>query len=208
MAEPRVSDPDKVAYYEAEGWRAYYDHNWLRAFRLMVQLNRQEFAMSWPAAVAGAVDIVRASIAFAPLVVNDPPKAEKHLRYYYARVLRFQPVPADAARLAQLEIAYWIVHRELAIARKKDPRHEGDLEPMVQALVDLHAALFGATPEAMRQSAELRAMAAQAVDRITGGYSLDVEEDWRQVEDYLRQAYRSIASQTIRTYGRAAPARS
>ena len=33
-------NPEKVAYYEKAGWEAYYDRQWLRCFRLLVQLNR------------------------------------------------------------------------------------------------------------------------------------------------------------------------
>ena len=41
--------PDRVAYYESAGWRAYYDHRWLRAFWFMVRLNREELraVASW-----------------------------------------------------------------------------------------------------------------------------------------------------------------
>jgi hypothetical protein len=42
----------------------------------MVRLNREEFRMPLPSALAAAVDIVRASIAFAP-VDNDVPRAAK-----------------------------------------------------------------------------------------------------------------------------------
>ena len=28
---PEAFHPERVAYYEAAGWRAYYDHRWLRA---------------------------------------------------------------------------------------------------------------------------------------------------------------------------------
>jgi len=40
----------------------------------MVQINREQFGMSLPAAMAAALDIVRASRAFAP-VDNDVPAA-------------------------------------------------------------------------------------------------------------------------------------
>jgi hypothetical protein len=42
--------PERVAYYEAAGWQAYYDHRWLGAFWLMVRLNREEFRMPLPSA--------------------------------------------------------------------------------------------------------------------------------------------------------------
>lgn len=185
-------NPDKVAYYEKAGWEAYYDRDWLRAFRLMVQLNREEFRMPFPAAVAGALDVVRASIAFAP-VDNDIPRTKEFLRRYFDRARRSSGIPIDAATLSELEIDYWIVHRRLAVERMKQP----DLDntgPMVESLVRLHSALFGGAPEAVRRSAEYRALAAKAVDRITGRYSTDVAGDWRQVEAYLQQAYREIAA--------------
>ena len=69
-----VPDPDRVAYFEKAGWQAYYDRKWLRVLRLMVQLNREQFGMSLLTAIAAAVDVVRASLAFAP-VDNDVPAA-------------------------------------------------------------------------------------------------------------------------------------
>lgn len=193
---PRKSfDPEKVAYYEKAGWEAYYDRRWLRVLRLMVQLNREQFGMALPTAIAAALDIVRASVAFAP-VDNDVPAATAHLQRYYAKARRSAGVQADAATLAELEMDYWVVHRRLAVARRDDPNHTGDIEPMVQALTALHAALFDAPPAAMRSSAELRGQAAVAVDRITGGYSTNVAADWREVERLLQQAYRSVQQAT------------
>ena len=184
-------DPERVAYLEAAGWRAYYDRNWPAVFGLMVQMNREQFRMALPTAVVAAIDIVRASIAFAP-VDNDVPGATAHLQRFYEKARRARGLQADAHTLAALEVDYWVVHRRLALERKQAPNHTGDIEPMVASLARLHAALFDAPPEAIRRSAELRADAAARVDRITGGYSTDVAEDWRQVEAHLREAYGSL----------------
>ncbi len=182
--------PDRVAYYEAAGWRAYYDHQWPRAFWLMVRLNREEFQMPVPAAVEAALDIVRASLAFAP-ADNDVPKAHKYIRQYYEKARRSAGLKADAQTLSDLEMRYWVAHRELALERIRQPDKD-NLGPMVDALTDLHAALFEVSPQAARRSAELRALAAKTVDRISGRYSTDVMGDWRQVEAYLQQAYRAV----------------
>ena len=120
------------------------------------------------------------------------PAATNHLQAFYDKARRSLGLAADARALAALEMDYWVVHRRLALERKQAPNHDGEIEPMVEALARLHAALFTAPPQAIRRSAELRAEAAVAVDRITGGYSIDVEDDWRQVEESLRQAYRSL----------------
>ncbi len=181
-------NPGRIAYLEKAGWEAYYDRNWLRVFGLMVQMNREQFCMPLPAAVAGAIDIVRASVAFAP-VDNDVPAATAHLQNFYEKARRTRGLQADAKTLAALEMDYWVVHRRLAIARKQAPNHEGDIAPMVQALAKLHAALFAAPPEAIRRSAALRAEAAKTVDGITGGYTADVQGDWQRIEKYLDEAY-------------------
>ena len=182
--------PERVAYYEAAGWRAYYDRAWVRAFLLMVRLNREEFRMPFLTAVSGAVDIVRASIAFAP-VDNDVFRAADFIRRYYAKARRSAGIGTDAETLAGLEMDYWTVHRDLAGARMKNHKLD-NVKPMVESLVRLHAALFNASAKATRRSAEQRAKAAATVDRITGRYSADVEADWARVEVYLEVAYRAL----------------
>ena len=193
-------NPARIAYLEKAGWEAYYARNWGRVLALMVQLNRTEFQMPWPVAAAAAWDTVAAARAFAP-VDNDTVEAERHLERYFGKARRYTALKADAATLAALEIDYWIVHRELA-GRRQEGLDDGAteplatellaIEPMVDALTKLHAALFGLAEEAARPSAQLRARAAVAVDRITGGYSTDVAADWQQVEVLLRRSYEEV----------------
>ena len=49
-----------------------------------------------------------------------------------------------------------------------------------------------APPAAIRVPAELRAQAAVAVDRITGGYTADEVADWHEVEQKLVEAYSAL----------------
>lgn len=184
--------PDRIASLEKAGWEAYYDRDWPRVLTLMVQMNRTQFCMSWLNATLAALDIVRAAAAFAP-VDNDIATATAHLEHFYAKAGAAAVLQTDAATLAALEMAYWIVHRELAVARQSAPDHTGDLAPMVAALESLHTALFDAPPAAIRRSAELRAQAAATVDRITGGYSDNVAADWQAIAQLLQEAYRAVA---------------
>jgi len=196
QANTKNFDPAKVAYFEKAGWQAYYKRQWGRAFRLMVQLNREEFRMPLLTAIAAALDIVRASIAFAPLEGNDVPRAREYVRRYYAKARRTVGIAADADTLADLELDYWVVHRKLALERKANQSIQ-NTAPMVESFNRLHAALFKAQPSAVRRSAELRAEAAVAVDRITGGYSQDVEKDWHEAEEKLKQAYGALSSPSV-----------
>jgi len=199
MTPVRVFDPDRIARLETESWRAYYDRAWLKMARVLVTLHREQFGLSRWRALLVTLRSSRAAIAFAPLQDNDPDKARRLLVPYYREVRRALGSAAGAATLAEREIDYWIVHRQLAIARKanpaaSDPDALDDIQPMVDAFARLHAALFNSTPEEMRASAEYRALAAKAVDRITGGYSDDIPADWARTEDYLRRAYRAVVA--------------
>ncbi len=183
-------DPDKVAYYEKAGWEAYYDRKWLRAFRLMVQINREQFAMSLPLALAAALDVVQASIAFAP-IDNDVAKAQRFITRFYAKAARRIRFKADPKTVAALEMDYWVVHRRLAVARGQDPTND-NLAPLITSLNTLHTVLFDAPAPAIRASAEARALAAEAVDRITGKRSANIAADWQLVEEHLQRAYRAV----------------
>jgi hypothetical protein len=182
-------NPERVAYFEKAGWEAYYARAWLRCLWLLIQLNREMFRMSWWVAIQAALDTVRASMAFAP-ADNDVPKATAHLAAFYAKARHSVGLKPDAETLAVLEMDYWVVHRQLAITRQKEPTIDNS-EPMVQSLTRLHAAIFDQPSELMRPSAQLRTQAAVAVDRITGNYSTDVAADWCEVELKLQQAYRA-----------------
>lgn len=190
MALRPTFDPDVIGFCEAAGWAAYYDRNWPRVLWLMVRLNRAQFGMAWLRAVAAALDTVRAAVAFAP-VDHDLATTRQHLERFYARARRTTGVRADAATLAALELDYWVIHRELANRRKAN-HADDNLTPLIDALAALHAALFDSTPEQMRVSAVYRALAATAVDRITGGYSNNIAADWRQVHHLVCETYRAV----------------
>lgn len=203
MIRPIRFDPDRVARLETESWRAYYDRRWLRMARVLVAAHREQFGLSPAGALLATISASRAAIAFAPLEDNDLDAARRHLLAYYRRVRAALGTAADAATLAERELDYWVVHRRLAIARKANtPAADSPsiadtleaIEPMTTAFARLHAALFDSTPEMMRPSAEHRALAAVAVDRISGGYSTNVAADWAQVESHLQQTYRALAA--------------
>jgi hypothetical protein len=195
-SSPHAFNPAKVAYFEKAGWEAYYAREWFLAFQLMIQLNREQFRMPLWTAILASIDIVRASLAFAPLENNNVPAATEYVRRYYEKARRSVGIEADAQTLADLEIDYWIVHRQLARERKQAVEDgKGAIDnsaPIVESLNRLHAALFKAPPAAIRRSAELRAQAAVAVDRITGKYSTDEVTDWHEVEQKLVEAYEAL----------------
>lgn len=183
MTAKFTMNPERIAYFEAAGWRAYYDHRWLKMVRLIVALCQEQFRIPFPMSLFAAYYTARASAAWVP-VDHDERKVLNYLRKFYRVARKYSGLQFDARRVAALELRYFEVHRRLSGYPEK--------EEFLQALVDLHCAIFALTPEQARASAQWRLQAATTVDRITGKTSDDVEGDWTRLEDDLRRCYRSI----------------
>jgi hypothetical protein len=180
---PRPFDPDRTAFLEMAGWRAYYDRAWLPLLRTILQVSQEQFRIPFPVSLLAGYYATRAAAAWAP-VDHEWEKATAYYERFYRLARRFSGLRFDPRRVAELEMRYNDVHRRLV--------GQGDKREFVETMVELHAALFGLPKERVRESAEWRVDAANAVDKITGRRSDDVEADWRHVEESLRRCYRSI----------------
>ncbi len=176
-------NPDRIAYFEAAGWRAYYDRKWIKMLSLVVALCQEQFQIPFPASWLAAYYTTRASIAWVPQN-HDVAKVRSYLEKFYRIARRYSRLRFDPERVAELELQYFDVHRRLVAAEDK--------QEFVETLVALHSAIFSLSPELVRNSAELRVCAATIVDRITSGQSTNIEADWIELEKELRQCYASI----------------
>jgi hypothetical protein len=176
-------NPERVAYFEAQGWRAYYDHNWLRLLRLIVGVCQEQFRIPFPMSLLAAYYITRASAAWV-VVDHDEVKIRELHEKYYRLAKKYSGLDFDPAQAAVLEEQYWDVHRRLS--------GQPDKTEFIETMIGLHSVTFGITREQARESAELRVLANNTVDLITSKTSTDPEADWKKLEEYLRQCYRSI----------------
>ena len=183
MAKTFTMNPERVAYFEAAGWRAYYDRKWIKMVRLIVALCQEQFGIPFPMSLLAAYYTARASAAWVP-VDHDERKVLAYLRKFYRVARRYSGLHFDARRVAALELQYFVVHRRFSGHPEK--------EEFLQALVNLHSAIFGLAPGQARASAQWRLLAATTVDLITSKASTDTEGDWAKLEEYLRRCYRSI----------------
>src|ERR1700682_1772343 len=157
MAKTFTMNPERVAYFEAAGWRAYYDRKWLKMVWLIVRLCQEQFRIPFPMSLFAAYYTARASAAWVP-VDHDERKVLNYLRKFYAVARRYSGLQFDARRVAPLDRHYCEVHRRLSDQPEK--------EEFLQSLVDLHCPIFGLTPEQARESAQWRVLADNIVDRI------------------------------------------
>jgi hypothetical protein len=183
MAATFKLNPERVAYFEAAGWRAYYDHKWISMLRLIVGLCQEQFHIPFPKSLLAGYYTTRASAAWVP-ADHDEQKILRYLEKFYRVARRYSGLKFDPSRVAVLELHYFDTHRRLSGKPEKDE--------FLQTLIDLHSAIFGLKPEQVMESAEWRLLAANTVDLITSNSSTDVEGDWVKLEEYLRRCYRSI----------------
>jgi hypothetical protein len=195
MATTFRLNPDRVAYVEAAGWRAYYDHKWIKMLRLIVGLCQEQFHIPIPMSLLAAYYTTRASAAWVP-VDHDEQKVLRYLEKFYQIARRYSGLKFDPSRVAELELQYFDVHRRLAGNPEK--------EEFLQTLIELHSAIFGISPAQAKESAEWRLLAASTVDLITSHASTDVDGDWNKLEDYLRRCYRSIQQEIVKLYAQEA----
>jgi hypothetical protein len=176
-------NPERVTYFEAAGWRAYYDHNWLRLLRLIVGVCQEQFRIPFPMSLLAAYYITRASAAWVAIDHDEVKIRELHEKYYRL-AKKYSGLDFDPAQAAVLEEQYWDVHRRLS--------GQPDKTEFIETMIGLHSVTFGITREQARESAGLRVLANNTVDLITSKTSTDPEADWKKLEEYLRQCYRSI----------------
>ncbi|GAB4551573.1 MAG: hypothetical protein OHK0023_18660 [Anaerolineae bacterium] len=176
-------NPEQVAHYEVEGWKAYYDRAWLRLLGLIVALTQAQFRIPFPQSLRAAYHIVRASVAWVPQT-HDSDKIQQHLRQFYQLARRYSGLVFEVERAAQLELRYWDDHRRLVRQPNKSD--------FIQTMVALHSEIFAITPKQAQESAELRVEANNVLDTITGKTSDDPARDWRRCEELLTACYRSL----------------
>ncbi len=178
-------DPAAVAYYEVEGWKAYYDRSWIRLLRLIVALAQAQFHIPFPQSILAAYHITRASVGWVPKE-HDSAGILRHLRDFYALARRYSGMSFNVERAAELELQYWDVHRQLV--------GQTDKTAFIDTMTQLHAEVFGITEADARESAKLRVEANNVLDTITGRTSTDPAGDWKRCESLLQACYGSIKS--------------
>jgi hypothetical protein len=192
LARPRTTDirafdPDEVARLETAMWRSYYDRRRLPLFGQLVALLQGQFHLQPLRAVALAGLAARAAAVFQVGASHDDyRRALPYLERYYAGIRAVSQVPFDPARAAELELAWWIVHREV------DDHPPGDLEA---ALAGLAAELYQVPAERLGVHAARRAEAMTIRDRTSRREIGVLDDDWDRIEAVLWVAWKALADE-------------
>jgi hypothetical protein len=183
----REFDGHKVGRLETAMWRSYYGHKELALFGGLVELLRDQYHAPFWRACAGAYYAAHAAEVF----------QRGHNRGEYERALpdlknysivrRGSDAPFDVEKSAQLELEWWIVHRE------RDRHEPGDLE---RALAGLQAEIYHCPKDRLASHAKARADAMLIRDTraAAGGVT---EPDWERIGALLDGSWVSLQTAVL-----------
>lgn len=179
----REFDPDEVARLETAMWRSYYDKQQLRLFNQLTEMLRTQYHMPLFRSNRVAYHAANAAFVFKRgKQRSDYEKALPDLVKFYAEIRKLSDIPFDVDRAAQLELEWWIIHRQRA------QHAPGDLE---KALAELQAEIYRVPVGRLIEHGRLRAEAMTIRDTKAeaGGVS---ESDWARINELLKESWRSL----------------
>jgi hypothetical protein len=181
----RVFEPNEVARLDTAMWRSYYDRKPLVMFGQLAELMRKQFHFPLFRSYVVAARAARAAFVFKDgKDRGDYRRALPDLIAYYSAIEKSGVTPFDVQRTAELELEWWIVHRQ------RDRYTVRDLE---RVLAEAAAELYRVPVESMSEYARQRteAMVIRDTKAKAGGVK---EEDWARIEDHLQASWRSLSA--------------
>ena len=187
FTQPRTSlrafDSQEVARLETAMWRSYYDTERVKLFGQLAELLRTQYRLPFVRSNLVAYQAAKAAFVFKQgHNRSEYEKALPHLKNYYAAIRHASDTPFAVERAAQLELEWWIIHRE---------RQQHTPDDLVKSLAELPAAIYQIPVEKVTEHAKLRAEAMTLRDdkAAAGGVS---ETDWQKIDQLLQESWRSL----------------
>jgi hypothetical protein len=179
----RQFDAAAMAKLETDMWRAYYDKKAATLYWRLVETLRKQSGLPFWQANLNAYRAARAAMLFKKgKSRNDYNLALPHLESYFRSLAQSGQLTIDSSQVAQLELEWWIVHRE---------RNTYGKEKLITAIADATGAFYGVQPIALQEYASARAEAMlQRDDRAQVGNMN--EADWQEIEAKLVTSYRAL----------------
>lgn len=177
-------DPDEVARLETDMWRSYYDKKQVALFFQLAELLRKQYNMPFLRSNLVAYRAAKAAFVFKRgKERSDYEKALPDIVKFYQAIRKVSDIPFDVERASQLELEWWIIHRQ------RVQHAEGDL---ARSLAELQAELYQMPVEKFMEHGRLRADAMTIRDTKAeqGGVT---EADWAKIAELLRGSWRSLS---------------
>jgi hypothetical protein len=179
----REFDPEEVARLETQMWRSYYDKRELKLFNELAELMRLQYRLPLLRSYVVAYHGAKAAFVFKDGKSRaDYERALPALVKYYTAIRKVSDTPFDIKRAAELELEWWIIHRQ------RDAYAVKDLD---RALADLPAEVYRMPVSRFTDHAINRTRAMLLRDELAARDGV-TDADWQQIQDLLRQSWRSL----------------
>jgi hypothetical protein len=172
-------DPNALGLREMLMWRHYYEKRYFALFRDIYDASRRQYGFSPLDSVRMAVAAASAAHSFQ----SSGSRAEAEaalpgLQTYFQILGRATAAPFEVEDAARTELAWWQARREA-------------VPPEQYGLIIAHVAslIYGVDDDDVRESGMLRAQAMAFRDAHDANMSGD---DWSEIADQLKQAYRLL----------------
>lgn len=179
----RDFDADEVARLDTAMWRSYYNRERFKMYGQLTELLETQYKFPFWRRQLVAFYAAKAAFVFKDgKSRTDYEKALPDLTKFYEQIRDVSPTDFDAKRAAELELEWWIVHRQ------RDQYKASDLG---RALAETAAAMYQLPADRFAEHGELRAKAMEIRDTKaeSGGVT---EEDWQKIDDLLHLSWRSL----------------
>ncbi len=182
-ADLRRFDPRAIARVETEMWRAYYEKRPVGLYFGLVKMLRTQQGFPWLRANLNAYRAARAAVIFQRgRTTEEYARAVPFLNDYFASLCAIGRLPGPAEKIAEKELAWWVIHR-------REGTHNPKL--LTSAVADAAGALYGEKPEKLKRYATLRTQAMLRRDDFAFGSGV-TEDTWRSIGATLEEAYAAL----------------
>ena len=168
----RDFDPGEVARLDTAMWRSYYAKQRLLLFFQLTELLRKEYHLPWLRSQWVGYQAAKAAFVFKEgRIRSDYEKALPYLLAFYSAISAISDNPFDVNRAAELELEWWIVHRE---------REKHSPEELPKLLAQTSAVMYHMPYEPLLEHGKLRAAAMRIRDESGCGrwsYGTGLERD-------------------------------
>lgn len=179
----RKFDADEVARLDTAMWRSYYSRERVRMYSELTELLEKQYHLPFWRRQLVAFYAVKAAFVFKDgKSREDYKKALPDLVRFYGEIRDISTTDFDATRVAELELEWWIAHRQ------REQHADGDL---TKTLAETAAAIYNEPVEKFMEHGSLRAEAMKIRDSkaSAGGVT---EADWQKIDDLLHQSWRAL----------------
>jgi hypothetical protein len=176
----RFFDPERVAHLETGYLRARQAGKRLQQLRQAARLAREQFQVRLVKSLRAANSLVAADDAW---LDGDYDVVWSALYSFYKVAQDTSGLLFDPAVVAKLAVNARIAQQNVTAEDKSE---------WLNALIDLHMALWRVPEVVARGAAQWRMRALTTVEAIESGASVDVAADWKKVESDLQRCFKGI----------------